>query len=272
LDKDPAFRAWYSFHFRSSLVFAGCVLVLAWKSRKWGVAEGEVAAYYGVATLYPLAFGVPSEALRAGLARLRRALGGTALDRVLRGASFELLMLVLVQRSNGGLRHYLRGTWREEWGAKETTTTDPRWVVGFACAVANLGISSLFHVRAGQRHVWIGALLSFIAFFGTDSSGLPLWLGRVRGLKRLGSDRLGFEDDAVGPFFPLGGFADAALWHIHAPAIFALVVQRVIVTKFKETTVGGGLVGEERIGEGPGAERGSARGGGLIHRRARGAA
>ena len=260
LDKDPAFRAWYSFHFRSSLVFAGCVLVLAWKSRRWGIAEGDVAAYFGVSMLYPLAFGVPSEALRAGLARLRRALEGTAVDGVLRGASFELLTLLLVQRSNGALRHRLHGTWNEEWGAKETVT-DPRWVVGWACAVANLCVHAMCHARAGPRPVWIGAVLSFIAFFGTDSSGLPLWLGRVL---------------AEGPFFPFGGFLDAALWHILAPAIVALVVQRVIVAKFKEAAVGGGLGGglggEERIGEGPGAERGSARGGGLVHGRAKVAA
>ena len=256
LDKDPAFRAWYSFHFRSSLVFAGCVLVLAWKSRRWGIAEGDVAAYFGVSMLYPLAFGVPSEALRAGLARLRRALEGTAVDGVLRGGSFELLTLFLVQRSNGALRHRLHGTWNEEWGAKETVT-DPRWVVGWACAVANLCVHAMCHARAGPRPVWIGAVLSFVAFFGTDSSGLPLWLGR--GL-------------AEGPFFPFGGFLDAALRHILAPAIVALVVQRVIVAKFKEAAVGGGLGGEERIGEGPGAERGSARGGGLVHGRAKVAA
>ena len=152
LDKDPAFRAWYSFHFRSSLVFAGCVLVLAWKSRRWGIAEGDVAAYFGVSMLYPLAFGVPSEALRAGLAKLRRALEGTAVDGVLRGASFELLTLFLVQRSNGALRHRLHGTWNEEWGAKETVT-DPRWVVGWACAVANLCVHAMCHARGAAARL-----------------------------------------------------------------------------------------------------------------------
>ena len=112
--------------------------------------------------------------------------------------------------------------------------------------------------RDRPRPVRIGAVLSFVAFFGTDSSGLPLWLGR--GLR------------GEGPFFPFGGFLDAAMWHILAPAIVALVVQRVIVAKFKEAAVGGGLGGEERIGEGPGAERGSARGGGLVHGRAKVAA
>ena len=139
-------------------VFAGASCrVLAWKSRRWGIAEGDVAAYFGVSMLYPLAFGVPSEALRAGLARLRRALEGRPVDQVLRGASFELLTLFLVQRSNGvPCRHRLHGTWNEEWGAKETVT-DPRWVVGWACAVANLCVHAMCHARAGPRPVWIGA-------------------------------------------------------------------------------------------------------------------